>query len=132
MTRPLRIRRLALLTASTAIVAGGVLVPTTAFAATPTTTHAVAGDTADGSADDGSNRFNLMWIGPPGGGSLFERFPGTSPPEGEPPAEEAPPGDLANIPGTSDSPFFTRPGHPHMKPQWQCFAAPCEPPSASH
>ncbi|WP_405787832.1 hypothetical protein OG753_07940 [Streptomyces sp. NBC_00029] len=124
MTRPFRIRRLALLTASTAVVAGGVLVPTTAFAATPATPHAVAQD----SADDG-NRSNLMWIGPPGSGSLFDRSPGSGVPDSESPAEEAPPGDFANIPGESDSPFFTRPGHPHWKPQWQCFAAPCEPPS---
>ncbi|MEY2225679.1 hypothetical protein [Streptomyces sp. BF23-19] len=44
MTQLLRTRRLALLVASTAVAAGGVLVPTTAFAATPTAApHAVDG-----------------------------------------------------------------------------------------
>ncbi|MFD0124779.1 hypothetical protein [Streptomyces virginiae] len=44
MTQLLRTRRLALLVASTAVAAGGVLVPSTAFAATPTAApHAVDG-----------------------------------------------------------------------------------------
>ncbi|MGW6984694.1 hypothetical protein ACWGE1_35460 [Streptomyces sp. NPDC054932] len=147
MTRPFRIRRLALLTASTAVVAGGALVPTAAFAATPTAPHAVVGD----SADDG-NKSNLMWIAPPGSGSLFERSPEESLPDGEPPAEEVPPetlpddvlpdgddsGDYANIPGEPDSgsgiligtpgpgdPPLLGTGNPDGKPQWQCVAAPC-------
>ncbi|MFJ7589126.1 hypothetical protein ACIQZO_17445 [Streptomyces sp. NPDC097617] len=43
MTLHLRTRRLALLVASTAVAAGGVLVPTTAFAATPAAPHVVDG-----------------------------------------------------------------------------------------
>ncbi|MFE5554943.1 hypothetical protein [Streptomyces sp. NPDC056544] len=43
-----RPRRRALLVASTAIDAGGVLVPTTAFAATPTAPPGIAADGTDG------------------------------------------------------------------------------------
>lgn len=105
MTRPFRIRRLALLTASTAVVAGGVLVPTTAFAATPATPHAVAQD----SADDG-NRSNLMWIGPPGSGSLFDRSPGSGVPDSESPAEEAPPATSPTFPASRTAPSSPAPG----------------------
>ncbi|MGZ9929308.1 hypothetical protein ACXNSR_05385 [Streptomyces sp. NC-S4] len=123
-----RPRRLALLVASTAIAAGGVLVPTTAFAATPTAPRTVV---ADGT-DDG--------VHVPDGKPQWQCFaapcepPGGTGPETEPYDEWGPYG-----PWGHDEWGGYRPGRhgddgvriPDGKPQWQCFAAPCEPPGAA-
>ncbi|MFE9631951.1 hypothetical protein [Streptomyces sp. NPDC006463] len=56
MPRPFRKPRLLMLAASTAVVAGGVLAPTGAFAATPSAPHAVvAGARAAATDDHGSS-----------------------------------------------------------------------------
>lgn len=52
MPRPFRKPRLLMLAASTAVVAGGVLAPTGAFAAAPAAPHAVVADARAAAADD--------------------------------------------------------------------------------
>lgn len=54
MTHPFRKRRLVLFAASTAVAAGAVLVPTTAFAATPAAPHTVMADSGAGDAGNQS------------------------------------------------------------------------------
>ncbi|WP_327734098.1 hypothetical protein OG749_09605 [Streptomyces nojiriensis] len=138
MTHPFRPRRLALLVASTAVAAGGVLVPTTAFAATPAAPHTVV---ADGTGDG---------VHLPDGGQQWQCFaapcepPGGTGPEPDRHDERDHHGkwgdDKWDRYGRWDPDKWG--GHlpggngddgvhvPDGKPQWQCFAAPCEPPVA--
>ncbi|MFB6524131.1 hypothetical protein [Streptomyces sp. NPDC056401] len=114
MTHISRKPRLVLFAASAAIVAGGVLAPATALAATPAHPHAV-------SADDTGNESTL----------LHRSGPGDTLIRTDPPAEDTP-GTWGKgkhkRPGKHDSPesppVFQAPG----RPEWQCITAPCGPP----
>ncbi|WP_328924340.1 hypothetical protein OG429_06570 [Streptomyces sp. NBC_00190] len=128
MTHPFRKRRLALLAASTAIAAGGVLVPTTAFAATPATPHTIV---ADGSDGDNSTKSNLLLVQPPGSEGTIKVNPDQDQPtKGQPGKDRSGqwgkwgkkhPGKG----GSSDDRIIVTPGKPT---QWQCIVAPCGPP----
>ncbi|WP_030204597.1 hypothetical protein [Streptomyces sp. NRRL S-87] len=109
MTRPFRPHRLVLFAASTAMAAGGVLVPATAFAATPATAHAVV----KGGAVDGA-----------GSSSTLEHR-----------AEPGAPGTIRIDPGKGDGPLKKHRPHKgeggkkhHTEPEWVCITAPCGPP----
>ncbi|MEV7561447.1 hypothetical protein [Streptomyces sp. NPDC089795] len=127
MTHPFRPRRLALLVASTAIAAGGVLVPTTAFAAIPAAPHTVVAVGADGG------------VRVPDGGQQWQCFAAPC----EPPGGTAPEKghhDEGDHHGKwdhdkrdrHDKRGDHRPGrHDEGGQQWQCFAAPCEPPNGT-
>ncbi|MFE4262189.1 hypothetical protein [Streptomyces sp. NPDC056883] len=105
--------RLVLFAASAAIVAGGVLAPATALAATPASAHAVRAD------DTGNESTLLLRSGPDD--TLIRT---------DPPAEDTP-GKWGKgkhkRPGKHDSPdgpVFQAPD----RPEWQCITAPCGPP----
>ncbi|MFI1279214.1 hypothetical protein ACH4U5_00305 [Streptomyces sp. NPDC020858] len=103
MIRIFRTRRLVLLAASTAIAAGGVLVPTTAFAAAPASAHtAVAESDHHGSGEDRSGKWGKDKHDKWGKGKH---------------------GKGKDRPGKGDSP---------APPEWQCVRAPCGPPSGTH
>ncbi|MFG2229595.1 hypothetical protein ACGFNX_06185 [Streptomyces sp. NPDC048723] len=131
MTHPFRTRRLALLVASTAIAAGGVLVPTTAFAATPTAAHQVMADGADGGVHvtDGGRQWQCF--------AAPCEPPGSTGPETDGHGEWDHHGKGGHDKGNRHDKH--RPGRngdggvhvPEGKPQWQCFAAPCEPPTGA-
>ncbi|CAM5672505.1 hypothetical protein SAVIM338S_07070 [Streptomyces avidinii] len=107
--------RLVLFAASAALVAGGVLAPATAFAATPATSHAVR---ADGDTGDGpslllyTSEHSVLGTDHRSG----EDHPGTwgDGKQGKGPGKH----------GSPESPVMRVPKHP----QWQCVAAPCGPP----
>ncbi|WP_329105226.1 hypothetical protein [Streptomyces sp. NBC_01439] len=109
-----RPRRLALLVASTAIAAGGVLVPTSAFATTPTAPHGVVADATDGG------------VHVPGGGQQWQCFAAPCEPPGNT-VPEADPHEGWDPYGTGDVGVRV----PDGEPQWQYFAAPCGPPSGA-
>lgn len=113
MTHPFPTRRVALLTVSAALAAGSALVPATAFAATP-----AAPPTARADRGDGDNA-NLLYLAPPGAGSIFGHRPQGDPPTGEPPVGRE------DAHGTPDDPGVFI---PPRTPQWRCVAAPCGPP----
>ncbi|WP_327386965.1 MULTISPECIES: hypothetical protein [unclassified Streptomyces] len=129
-----RPRRLALLVASTAIAAGGVLVPTTAFAATSTAPHGVVADGTDGGVHVPDGRQQWQCFAAPC------EPPGHTGPETDPHDAWDPYGPWRHGPwDRHDERGEHRPGRnggdgvhvPDGKPQWQCFAAPCEPPSGA-
>ncbi|WP_405532566.1 hypothetical protein OG592_34545 [Streptomyces avidinii] len=124
MTRLFRTRRIALFAASTAIAAGGVLIPTTAFAATPAAAHTVA---ADG-AGDGS-RTGLLLLTQSGDGDIFVNKQQGDRPAEDSSAEGGPHGNGPADRGRHHDGPDDGIRIPHGKPQWQCFAAPCEPPT---
>ncbi|MFG2986553.1 hypothetical protein ACGFYQ_35825 [Streptomyces sp. NPDC048258] len=73
MTHPFRKPRFLMLAASTAVVAGGVLVPTGAFAAVPTAPHAVVADDSVAATDDQGgtdNKSTLLLIVRDGDGNI--------------------------------------------------------------
>ncbi|CAM5266970.1 hypothetical protein [Streptomyces avidinii] len=125
MTRPFRTRRITLFAVSTAIAAGGVLIPTTAFAATPATPHTVVADVTD----DG--------VRVPDGGQQWQCFAAPC----DPPGGAADKGDHDRWGHDKrDHDKWDRPGkwgeHPpgrirDGKPQWVCVVAPCEPPGGA-
>ncbi|MBT2480828.1 hypothetical protein [Streptomyces sp. ISL-94] len=125
MTHPFRTRRFVLFAASTAMAAGGVLVPTTAFAATPATPHTV---TADGDAGSKANVVDRPGKG--GDGKRGNKHPGKggSPDRVIPPDSgtwqcvTAPCGPPGGGEFTTQEHVTTNPG------TWQCVAAPCGPP----
>lgn len=104
--------RLVLFAASAAIVAGGVLAPATALAATPASSHAVRAD------DTGNESTLLLRTGPDDTVIGKDR-----------PAKDGPGkwgnGKHGKRPGKHESPpVFQAPD----KPEWQCITAPCGPP----
>ncbi|MCX4778525.1 hypothetical protein [Streptomyces sp. NBC_01264] len=106
--------RLVLFAASAAIVAGGVLAPAAAFAATPASSHAVR-------ADDTGNESTLLLRTDSDEGRIRT----------DQPAEDSPgkwgKGKHGKRPGKhspESPPVFQAPD----KPEWQCVAAPCGPP----
>ncbi|MFE5723196.1 hypothetical protein [Streptomyces erythrochromogenes] len=110
MTHPFRTRRLALFAATSALAAGAVLVPTTAFAATPAAPHAVLTDGGSGSRS-GDGRIK---IGPDEDRSDKHR-------QGKGSDGKWKKGDKWGK------------KHPHVpkKPEWQCITAPCGPPGTT-
>ncbi|MGW7333626.1 hypothetical protein ACWGIU_34495 [Streptomyces sp. NPDC054840] len=130
MTHSFRPRRLALLVASTAIAAGGVLVPTTAFATTTAAPQRGVADVADG-------------VHVPDRGQQWQCIAAPcEPPGGSTPEEDHHDGGNHHDKwghgkgndhgkgGRHDKWGDHRPGrHDDGGQQWQCFAAPCEPPS---
>ncbi|MFI6007020.1 hypothetical protein ACIA98_43025 [Streptomyces sp. NPDC051366] len=123
MIRTSRKRRLVLFAASTAVAAGGVVVPTSAFAATPAAPHTVM---ADSGADGAGNKSSLLWTSPNGEGRLK-----IAPREGQP--AKVRPGKWGdskwgkNRPG-KDGISQTKVTVHEGKPVYQCVAAPCNPP----
>ncbi|MDX6759986.1 hypothetical protein SIN09_11160 [Streptomyces sp. F8] len=121
MTHPVRTRRLALFAAATAMAAGAVLVPTTAFAAPQAAPHAVV---ADKDAPGGSHHgtWGKKRPGPgKGGGSNDGRHRPKEPQWQCVTAPCGPPGKGGSDHGR----------HRPKEPQWQCVTAPCGPPRAS-
>ncbi|MGW0393968.1 hypothetical protein ACWDYJ_24370 [Streptomyces sp. NPDC003042] len=121
MTHPFRTRRLALFAASTAIAAGGVLVPTTAFAATPGTPHTVV---ADGEGGDSGTKSTLLLF-PDGPGNRVIVIPDEDGSNKDRPGKW---GDWKwgdKRPGKGGSPDVVAPG---PGSPWQCVTAPCGPP----
>ncbi|WP_407839090.1 hypothetical protein ACE1OC_26370 [Streptomyces sp. DSM 116496] len=115
MNHVFRKPRLVLFAASAAIVAGGVLAPATALAATPAHSHAVRADDTTG------NESTL----------LHRSGPDDTVIRTDPPAEDTPGkwgnGKPGKRPGKHDPvrpPVFQAPD----KPEWQCVRAPCGPP----
>ncbi|MFJ7271548.1 hypothetical protein ACIQV3_33725 [Streptomyces sp. NPDC099050] len=105
--------RLVLFAASAALVAGGVLAPAAAFAATPASSHAV-------SADDTGNESTLLLRTDSDEGLIRTDRPAKDGPgkwgngkHGKRPGKHSPQG-----------PVFQTPD----KPEYQCVAAPCGPP----
>ncbi|MER6444888.1 hypothetical protein DEJ51_02860 [Streptomyces venezuelae] len=134
MTHRFRSRRLALLVASTAMAAGGLLVPTTSFAATPAAPH---GAVADGTGGG---------VHVPDGGPQWQCFAAPCEPPGgtRPMTDGHEDGDHHGKPDHGkgdrhDKWGGHRPGRnddggvhvPDRGQQWQCFAAPCEPPTGA-
>ncbi|THA82785.1 hypothetical protein [Streptomyces sp. A0592] len=111
MTHPFRTRRLALFAATSALAAGAVLVPTTAFAAAPAAPHAVL---ADGGGGDRSDDSTLMRTSPSGDGRIK-----ISPDRA---------GSGKHRPGKGGSDGGV---HVPKNPEWQCIAAPCGPPGTT-
>ncbi|MGW5345272.1 hypothetical protein [Streptomyces sp. HUAS TT3] len=126
MTHRFRTKRLVLLAASATMVAGGALVPTTAFAATPATSHTVAlpgDDIGDG------NKSTLLFLGEPdhairivpykdapgkgGAGKKSDGKWGKKHPGKGGPSEDT---GVKTPKGTD----------------WQCITAPCGPPDSVH
>ncbi|MFG2990536.1 hypothetical protein ACGFZK_14815 [Streptomyces sp. NPDC048257] len=133
MTHPFRTRRLTLLVASTAIAAGGVLVPTTAFAATPATPPTVVADVADDGARvlDGGQQWQCVAAPcePPGGATdRWDHDRWDHDKWGHQDKWDRPGTWGEHPPGRNDS---DRVRVPDGESQWQCFAAPCEPPSGA-
>uniref|UniRef100_A0AAU2JIV1 Uncharacterized protein n=1 Tax=Streptomyces sp. NBC_00049 TaxID=2903617 RepID=A0AAU2JIV1_9ACTN len=120
MTHRFRTRRIVLFAASTAIAAGGVLVPSTAFAATPAAPHTVVADTGD--AADGS-KSNLLLVVPAGSEGTIRIAPDDDQPVKIRPGKwgKKRPGKG----GPVDDKIVIHPGNPG---QWQCITAPCGPP----
>ncbi|WP_327306630.1 hypothetical protein OG730_26795 [Streptomyces sp. NBC_01298] len=103
--------RLVLFAASAAIVAGGVLAPAAAFAATPASSHAVR-------ADDTGNESTLLLRTDSDEGLIHTDRPAKDSPgkwgngkHGKRPGKHSP--DVIRVPD---------------KPEYQCVAAPCGPP----
>ncbi|WKD36113.1 hypothetical protein [Streptomyces xanthophaeus] len=140
MTLPLRPRRLALLVASTAIAAGGALLPTTAFAAAPAAPHQAVADGTGGG------------VHVPDRGQTWQCFAAPCEPPGSTGWETGghDKWDHHDKPGHDkwdhrdkwdrhDKKGHDRPGRndgggvhvPEGEQQWQCFAAPCEPPTGA-
>ncbi|MFI7356530.1 hypothetical protein ACIBTP_21615 [Streptomyces avidinii] len=126
MTRPFRTRRITLFAVSTAIAAGGVLIPTTAFAATPATPHTAVADVAD----DGVRVLD--------GGQQWQCFAAPC----DPPGGATDKGDRDRWDhddkgdhGKGDRPGKRgehRPGRiPEGKQKWVCVIAPCERPGGA-
>ncbi|MFJ4777716.1 hypothetical protein [Streptomyces sp. NPDC088762] len=115
-------KQFVLFAASTAVVAGGVLVPTTAFAATPTAPHTVVADAGDaGDPNDGS-KSNLLLIVPADSEGSIKVTP-----HEDRPAKDRPGKGGKKHPGkggSSDDRIVVKPG----KHEWQCITAPCGPP----
>ncbi|MFJ7157283.1 hypothetical protein ACIQUQ_20335 [Streptomyces sp. NPDC101118] len=117
MTRPFRPHRFVLFAASTAIAAGGVLVPATAFAATPSTSHTVVTDAGDDNKSTLFLRTNEKQIViDPGDGS------GTHHDGGKKHDGKKHPGKKGKRPHKPDR------IHVPENPEWQCITAPCGPP----
>ncbi|MFK0256365.1 hypothetical protein [Streptomyces sp. NPDC090445] len=126
MTHPFRTKRLALFAASTAIAAGGVLVPGTAFAATPTTPQTAAVRSDDIS---GGEKSTLLFLGEPENAIQVapdKELPGKG---GTGKKSEGKWGK--NRPGKGGSSEGTGAKVPE-KPVWQCITAPCGPPDDIH
>ncbi|MFB7461975.1 hypothetical protein ACFCZ1_00480 [Streptomyces sp. NPDC056224] len=125
MTHPFRTRHLVLFAATTAVAAGAVLVPTTAFAATPAAPHTVVTVTADG--DDG-NKSSLLLVVPPGSEGTIKIAPGEDQPAKNRPGKWGSDKSGKKHPGkggSSDDRIIVTPGKPT---EWQCITAPCGPP----
>ncbi|MFJ7777325.1 hypothetical protein [Streptomyces yangpuensis] len=121
MTHPLRTRRLALFAATTALAAGAVLVPTTAFAAPQAAPHTVVAEKdAPGGNHHGTWQKDGTWgkKRPGKGGSNDGKH---HPKEPQWQCVKAPCGP----PGKGGSDHGKH--HPE-EPQWQCITAPCGPP----
>ncbi|MCM1966268.1 hypothetical protein ABT024_26350 [Streptomyces sp. NPDC002812] len=115
MTHVSRKPRLVLFAASAAIVAGGVLAPATALAATPAGSHAVTADDTTG------NESTL----------LLHSGPDDTLIRTDPPAEDTP-GKWGKgkhkRPGKHGSPESPPVFQAPDRPEWQCITAPCGPP----
>ncbi|PWK69355.1 hypothetical protein BCL76_10671 [Streptomyces sp. CG 926] len=135
MTRLFRPRRLALLVASTAIAAGGVLVPTTAFAATPASPHTIVADGSDGGVHVPDKGQQWQCFAAP-----CEAPGGTTPEEDHHDKRDHDKRDHRDRRDRHDKRDDHRPGRhdeggvhvPNGEQQWQCFAAPCGPPGGDH
>ncbi|MEV6651043.1 hypothetical protein [Streptomyces sp. NPDC051219] len=133
MTHPFRTRRFLVFAASSAVVAGGVLLPTGAFAAAPTAPYVVAADNDHGNPDDSANligkadnpigvkpddRANLIGkaenpiVVKPDGKGGQGKGPGKGPGKGGP-----------GKGGRTDGEVVVAPDDP----VWVCVAAPCGP-----
>ncbi|WP_455359921.1 hypothetical protein [Streptomyces sp. SYSU K21746] len=131
MTHHFRTRRFLVFAASTAVAAGGVLLPTGAFAAapaTPATPHVVAADSDDSSSTnlfhpvgEGDTRIVVKPDGKPGKGS-----PGKGNGKGSHGKGKGSHGKR----GSDDGKVVVAPDKPD-KPVWVCVTAPCEPPSGA-
>ncbi|MEV6679205.1 hypothetical protein AB0N09_20495 [Streptomyces erythrochromogenes] len=126
MTHPFRTRRLALFAATSALAAGAVLVPTSAFAATPAAPHA---SLADGGSGDRGADSTLLWTAPSGDGRI-KIGPGKDR------SAKHRPGKGSDGKGSDDEWKKGDKGgkkHPHVpkSPQWQCTTAPCGPPGTT-
>ncbi|MFF3211212.1 hypothetical protein ACFYYB_11170 [Streptomyces sp. NPDC002886] len=104
--------RLVLFAASAAIVAGGVLAPAAAFAATPASAHAVR-------ADDTGNESTLLLRTDSDEGRIRTDQPAEDSPGKWGKAKHKRPGKHS-----PESPVINVPD----KPEYQCVAAPCGPP----
>ncbi|MFD5616917.1 hypothetical protein [Streptomyces yangpuensis] len=124
MTHPRRLRRPALFAVATALAAGAVLVPTTAFAAPQAAPHAVVAEKdAPGWNHHGTGQKDGAWgkERPGKGGSKDGKH---HPKEPQWQCITAPCGPPAKG-GSGHG------GHRPKEPQWQCITAPCGPPRAS-
>lgn len=118
MTHPFRTRRLVLFAAGAAVAAGAVVVPTTAFAATPAAPRTVVADTGD--ADDG-NKSDLLLVVPPGSEGTIKVAPGEDQPAKNHPGKWG--NKRPGKGGSSGTKVVVTDG----KPVLECFAAPCGP-----
>ncbi|MFF1414833.1 hypothetical protein ACFVX6_34580 [Streptomyces sp. NPDC058289] len=106
--------RLVLFAASAAIVAGGVLAPATALAATPASSHAVR-------ADDTGNESTLLLRTGPDDTLIGKDRPAE---DGSGKWGNGKHGKRPGKHGSPESPVFQAPD----RPEWQCITAPCGPP----
>ncbi|MFC9820577.1 hypothetical protein ACFWG6_31670 [Streptomyces erythrochromogenes] len=127
MTHPFRTRRLVLFAAAGALAAGAVVVPTTAFAATPAAPHAVL---TDGGSGDRSGDSTLLWTSPSGDGRI--KIGPDKDRSGKDRSGKGSDGTWKK----GDKWGKKRPGkggsddgvHVPKDPEWQCITAPCGPP----
>lgn len=122
MTHPLRPRRLALFAATTALAAGAVLVPTTAFAAPQAVPHDVVAekDAPGGNRHGAWQKDGARGKERPGkGGSNDGKHRPKEPQWQCITAPCGPPGKAGSDHGKH---------RPKEEPQWQCVTAPCGPP----
>ena len=137
MTHIVRTRRLALFAAATAVAAGALLVPTTSFAATRATPHAVV-------ADGGDGRIKAVpQEGRPGkghhdtwkkDGAWGGKRPGKGGSDGGAHVPKEPKWQCVKAPcGPPDRPGKGPDHGPYVpkEPKWQCITAPCGPPDSS-
>ncbi|MEC4570959.1 hypothetical protein [Streptomyces virginiae] len=136
MTHTARTRRLALFAATTAVAAGALLVPTTSFAATPATPHAVVAD-GDGriKADPQEGRpgtgHHDTWKKD---GARGGKRPGKGGSDGGAHVPKEPKWQCVKAPcGPPDRPGKGPDHGPYVPkdPKWQCVTAPCGPPDSS-
>ncbi|MEU2392262.1 hypothetical protein [Streptomyces sp. NPDC007369] len=126
MAHPFRTKRFVLFAASTAIAAGGVLVPGTAFAAAPAAPHAVtlgSDDISDG------NKTTLLFLGEPE--NSIRVIPHKEQPDSGGTGKKGEGKRGGNRPGKGGSSGDTGAKVPD-KPVWQCVKAPCGPPDRTH
>ncbi|NXY97903.1 hypothetical protein HYE82_26720 [Streptomyces sp. BR123] len=122
MTHPFRTKRLVLFAASTAMAAGGVLVPGTAFAATPATPHTV---TVRGDDISGGDTSTLLFLGEPD--NAIQVAPDKDLPGKGGTGKKSEGKWGKNRPGKGGSSEGTGAKVPE-KPDWQCVTTPCGPP----